>query len=242
MKPYSKGFFIKEEQSNNQFNFEYRHSPKIYVTSLVEGTLDDVAPGEKVAFEDLVDGKARPCIGLQHFVKTEAGGIPIYIFDNHNHAFTFWHLERANGTVKDGAALIHIDQHKDTREPASYLTKKDAKDPEKVFRYTNTVLNVGNFIPPAQRTGLIGDIINISSMAELVSIQNQIPPEKKADYNLILDIDLDFFAPELDYIDNNLKISTIKKLIPQANLITVATSPFFIDQELAIKYLLKIFS
>ena len=51
------------------------------------------------------------------------------------------------------------------------------------------------------------------------------PPE-----NSILNLDLDIFAPELDHIPENKKIQIIKNLIPKVKYITIATSPYFIDQ------------
>jgi hypothetical protein len=62
-----------------------------------------------------------------------------------------------------------------------------------------------------------------------------------ANSNSILNLDLDFFAPEMDFIDEEKKISLIRYLIPQVKCITIATSPFFIDQGLAIEKLRKIF-
>ena len=97
-------------------------------------------------------------------------------------------------------------------------------------------MNVGNFIPPAQKTGLIGEIIFLDSEYGLQNIQ----PEKIQAGNMVLDIDLDFFAPASDYIGNDFKLSVIKKLIPKAAVITFATSPFFIDQNLAISWLKRI--
>jgi len=59
--------------------------------------------------------------------------------------------------------------------------------------------------------------------------------------HIILNIDLDFWAPELDHIDNNLKIEKTKYLMEKADLITISTSPFFIDQKLALEVLRKLF-
>ncbi len=47
--------------------------------------------------------------------------------------------------------------------------------------------------------------------------------------NSILNLDLDIFAPELDFIPEQNKITLIKNLIPQVRYVTIATSPFFID-------------
>lgn len=52
---------------------------------------------------------------------------------------------------------------------------------------------------------------------------------------------MDFFAPELDYIPFEDKKRIILYFARQAQLITVATSPFFIDQERAIGMLAEVF-
>ena len=59
--------------------------------------------------------------------------------------------------------------------------------------------------------------------------------------NIILDLDLDFFAPEMDYIDFTLAKEVILDIASKADLITICTSPFFVDQERALKFLREIF-
>jgi hypothetical protein len=59
--------------------------------------------------------------------------------------------------------------------------------------------------------------------------------------NIILNLDLDFFEPELDYIDYELKKKVILDIASKAKVITVATSPFFINQELALKVFRDLF-
>jgi hypothetical protein len=52
--------------------------------------------------------------------------------------------------------------------------------------------------------------------------------------NIILDVDLDFRAPEMG-IEKHLKtIEKIKELISKSNIVTIATSPYFLDQKVAI--------
>lgn len=238
---YREPFFITDPVSNNAFNFERRVNKRLYVPKLVEGAVADVRIGREVVFEDFDDdGKLHTCVGLENFVHTKIAQVPTYIFDNHNHAFAFWCLEKIHRNLEDNALLIHIDQHKDTRKPPSFLSRKDAtsaKAAQKVFTYTNTVLNVGNFIPAARHIGLVNEIIFVDSQASLKALnsQTQLPSG-----DLILDIDLDFFAPDSDYIGNDLKLELIGKLIPQARVITFATSPYFIDQKLALSYLQRI--
>ncbi len=242
---YEKAFYIREKISNNAFNFEKRPDKKLYVPQLVEGNVNDVRPGQEVVFEDFDDdGILHSCKGLQEFVKTTFGTVPVYIFDNHNHAFAFWCLEKKLGTLKNDALLIHIDQHKDTRIPEKFIESVDAEDLEKVFDYTNRVLNVGNFIPAARHIGLVKDIIFLDSEYSLKALKEKLalPGEDGgiSGRNLILDIDLDFFAPDSDYIGNDLKLEIIEQLIPKSSVITFATSPYFIDQERAIHWLHQI--
>jgi hypothetical protein len=226
-----------------------------------------VEQGTYIVFEDY-DGDETfiSCKGLKHFIATELPGrraapgalrerraqslaAPVYIFDNHNHAFYFWQLERLSGTLKNGSLLIHVDQHKDSRVPGTFLSDEGLKSADQIFKYTNTVLNVGNFIPAAQKSGLAGKVINVDSSESLAAIGGDLAALRgdsgecvgRAARTIILDIDLDFFAPELDYINNDLKLAVIKKLLPLANVVTIATSPFFIEQKMAINWLKRIF-
>jgi hypothetical protein len=58
---------------------------------------------------------------------------------------------------------------------------------------------------------------------------------------VVLNLDLDFFQPDLDYIDYELKKKVILDIAKKADIITVSTSPFFIDQNLAVKVFKDIF-
>jgi len=248
---YDQPFFITEKVSNNAFNYERRTNPKLYVPQLKEGKVEDAKTGEQTVFEDFDDDeKLHTCKGLEHFVKTYFGSIPVYIFDNHNHAFAFWCEQKHQGNLKDNALLVHIDQHKDTRIPDSFISKQDSEDLQKVFHYTNTVLNVGNFIPAAQHIGLVNGIIFLDSLYSLEQMQERLKLNENeggipnnipgSNSNLILDIDLDFFAPDSDYIGNEFKLQIIEKLIPKASVITFATSPYFIEQSRAFDWLHRI--
>jgi len=95
------------------------------------------------------------------------------------------------------------------------------------------VLNVGSFIKPALEFNLFSEAIIIDS---LYGFDLDISGE------FVLDIDLDIFSEDMDYIDYEFKISKIKGYIAKASVITVATSPFFIDQNYAIKVLKELFN
>jgi hypothetical protein len=243
--------YIEEPVSNNAFDYDKRKlenpNPTLFRTDLIDGDLKDLAVGERIAFESINDnGEIIPCRGLKHFILMpnphSKSPCNIYIFDNHNHAFYFWHQERLLGNIKPHSTLIHVDQHKDTRIPARFLHPDDYSNLEEIYRYTNSILNVGNFIPAGVKSEVIKDVIFLDSQKSFeefkISDYQKLSEEKR----LILDIDIDVFAPELDFIDNQLKLKTIKELLPLANTVTIATSPFFIDQELALDWIRKIFS
>mgnify|MGYP005672046545 CR=1 FL=1 len=59
--------------------------------------------------------------------------------------------------------------------------------------------------------------------------------------DFILDIDLDFWAPEMSISEKNKTIEKTKELIHQASLLTIATSPYFLEQEVALKLLQELY-
>ncbi len=264
-----RGFWLTEPCGNNAFSFKERSCRKIFVPPLIQGTVKDVALGEEIAFCEIVDGKEVAAKGLRSFVHIERPGQDIFIFDNHNHAFFFWSWAVLAGKVPPGLALVHVDQHKDMREPGNQIPLEaggwkpkdgpaakllDARSwrsvdgptalgPDSssfqplafsdhmlrsIFNYTNFELNVGNFIPPALRLGLVSQVIHVDSAA---SFKGPFPEQ------LILDIDLDIFAPLMSYIPDALKVARLIELIPRSPIVTIASSPFFIDQSRAISAL-----
>lgn len=54
---------------------------------------------------------------------------------------------------------------------------------------------------------------------------NYIPSE-----NSVLNLDIDIFAPELDHIPENKKLDIIRNLLKKVKYVTIATSPYFIEQ------------
>lgn len=231
---YSRPFWLEDAVGNNALSYERRGpSPRLWVPSLVDGTPGDVAAGDQVVFEDVDEhGHLHACTGLAHFVRTTWCGVPTVIVDNHNHAFYFWFEALAAGRLAPGAALIHVDQHRDTRIPSRTLGP--AWTLEDVFRYTNFELNVGNYVVPAQDAGLVSEALFVTGSDALDDRRFA------GRTNRILNLDLDFFAPEMAYIDFDRTRRFIDAHVQTASLITVATSPFFIDQGRAIAYLRRL--
>lgn len=79
-------------------------------------------------------------------------------------------------------------------------------------------------------------MIRIENEAQIDSNMDTIPSK-----NTLLNLDLDIFAPELDFIPETKKIRIIQNLLRHVEYVTIATSPFFIDQWTALEKLGKIF-
>lgn len=235
---YNDPCWITEPVSNNAFSYPHRNGGKLYVPPLINGTLADVKIGDHVVFEDFDDAdRLHSCIGLQAFVRMAhpVTKVPVYICDNHNHVFYFWHEALKNGVIQPVATLLHVDGHRDTRVPERNPTPDELAELPLIARYTNTVLNVGNYISPAVDTGLVGSVISITGVGDM-----RLNPPKKIP-NLIANIDLDFWAAELDYINQGEKDHYVKSWLKEASLITFSTSPFFIEPERALNALSRLF-
>ncbi|KAA3612039.1 MAG: hypothetical protein D8M58_20050 [Calditrichaeota bacterium] len=219
------GFKISNPVGNNAFSFEKRKKKEIHVPPLIKGTHADLQIGDQIAFSEIVDGKELNYPGLKNFIHFLHNQTEIFIFDNHNHAIFFWAYALQKGLIDFGENLVHVDQHTDMRGPDKWISKNDFLDVQKIFDYTNYELNVGNFIQPAIKIGLFDSVEIIDSSVSF---------EKSFEDEIVLDLDMDVFSSDMNYIPEQLKIEKIKEYIEQAKFITIATSPFFIDQQKAI--------
>ena len=227
------GFYIDKPVGNNIFSYEERENKKIYVPKLERGTAEDVVEGEETVFNEIdEEGNEVKAIGIKNMVEYDTeDGKKVYIFDNHNHSFYFWMRSLKEGLFTQGCILVHIDQHKDTRVPPDYDVNID--DLDDVFRYTNEVLNVGSFIKPAMEHKVFSDLIIMDSTYSL---------KEKVEGEYVLDIDLDMFSTDMDYIPFRDRFDRTQELIKGAKVITIASSPYFIEQDKAIRVLKELFS
>lgn len=236
---YSKEILLTRCIWNNALSYEKRISKfwkaQINIPAMIDWTINDVQIGDKIVFEDF-DEKENlvSAVWLRNFVKTTFNHIPVIIVDNHNHVLYFWYEALKQWIISKWINLIHIDQHSDMNINDNKIDINQENDLKYIFEFTNYKCNVWNFIIPAKNSWLINQIIQIRTQYSLENLDNDL-----TDY--ILDIDLDFWAPEMDLIDNDLKYKITKKLISKAKLITIATSPFFIDQKIAIEVLKRLF-
>ncbi|MFA5855161.1 MAG: UPF0489 family protein [Candidatus Gracilibacteria bacterium] len=237
------GVYLVGKKGNNAFSYERRNAlgsePKLFVAPVIEGGLEEVRVGSEVAFEDFDGEELKSCVGLENFVRTEIFGVPAVIFDNHNHAFYFWFEAAVKGLLERGITLVHVDQHKDMREPEVWF---EGTTLEAAFAYTNNILNVGNYIKPAMKCGLIGDVLSVTSEEGMDRFdRTMISPACADNRRFILNLDMDFFAPEMSYIDFEKAKKFVRALAERARFITIATSPFFMEQETAIDSMRKLF-
>ena len=234
LKNFYHGFHITASCGNNAFSYSKRNNKKIFVPPVSDEDLDSLAVGENIAFSECEADQEQNYFGLKHFLYLRHGDKDIVIVDNHNHVFFFWVYALTRGTIFPGGTLVHVDQHKDTRDPQDPpgFVLEEASALDKAFHYTNFVLNVGNFIQPAVQLGIF---------SKLEMIQNRSDFEKDPLVDFVLDIDMDIFARDMQYIDEAYKIKKLKKLIAQSKLITIATSPFFMDQSEAIRIIKQLF-
>lgn len=243
---YTKWFFIENPVWNNEFSFEKRKNKKIWVPEIIESKnfseikLQD--DREKIAFEDFdFDDKLSTNYWLKNFYRFFIWWKELVLFDNHNHAFYFWYEARKKGIIWNENILIHIDEHADTRDNNKFLSREDSEDLQKIFDFTNFVLNVWDYIIPAENEGIIGKTIQIRNTKNLEDYMEKYF-WKKQEKGVILNLDLDFFRPELNFIDFDLKKKVVLDAFEKASFVTVCTSPFFINQEFAIEVFKKIFS
>lgn len=241
---YNDWMYLDKPIWNNAFSYDKRENKKLYIPKIIEiDNFDDIKlqeNKEKIAFEDFdFNDKLSTNYWLENFYRIKWNDKDIILFDNHNHALYFWYEARNKWIIWNNNTLIHIDEHADMRDPWEYISWEDSLDLEKVFNYTNfSKVNVWNYIIPSQKEGIVGDIIQIRNTFNL---EEYLKTKDNINWEVILNLDLDFFQPDLDFIDYELKKKVVLDAAEKSSLITVSTSPFFIDQELAIKVFNDIF-
>ena len=142
---------------------------------------------------------------------------------------------------------MHIDQHTDLATPGNFPAWKHPEESHEgiVEEYTNTDLTIADFIVPALATGLISEAVMVTGEDMSTSRSfvwegeqlTKLPPGRKTNnekLTTIVDIDLDYFSQGFD---DEKTLTTTKYWIEKADIITIATSPLFIDQEKALTVL-----
>ena len=128
--------------------------------------------------------------------------------------------------------MIHLDQHSDMNPCDKKIQQTDLKSR---FSFAENQTHVGNFIQPALQNGLISSVELVQTEYRLKEMVSQLPE------SYLLDIDLDFRTPEMGYRFQD-HLPYLRILLQHAKAVTVATSPYFLDQGLALKMIKLLFS
>lgn len=259
---YQRPFMIGEPIGNNVFSFDRRKQKKIHVPNMIEGQIASIECSDRIAFVEVDEQNIeRMNFGLKNFVRQGDH----FIFDNHNHCYYFYKLF-LRMKQKTSMGFVHIDQHKDLREPKLQLSdlrigsnmeqglkelgiEKDLiedlrelwgeerfLEEAQNFLYTNRELNVGNFIKPLLAENRISELAIIDSH---YTMQNFSKETFAKEY--VLDLDLDFFSKDMDYIDRSERIDFVRDIANSAQAVFIATSPYFIPFDDAKRALREIF-
>ena len=210
---------LTENIWNNQFHYNQAKNPQLRVADLIEWNLSDLEIWENTVFREMKNWKLVEFKWLKNFIHIKNSNQSIYIFDNHNHSLKYWIDEYKVWNIPFWFDLIHIDQHTDMNTSEFDL---DIKNPNL------DVYNVWNFIQPAIKSWLINYVEQINTEYKLLNYETE-------RNDVILDIDLDFWAPEMSIEKYYETIEKTKNLISKSRVVTIATSPYFLDQQLAIK-------
>lgn len=215
---------ITENTWNNQFCFNQVENPKIWVADMIEWTEKDLEIWENTVFREMKNWNISEYKWLKNFIHIKKENQSIYIFDNHNHALKYRIDEYKKWNIPFWFDLIHIDQHTDMNSSEYEL---DLENPNL------NVYNVWNFIQPAIKSWLISKVEQINTEYKLLNFQTN-------ENDLILDIDLDFRAPEMSIEKYSETIEKVKILISKSRVVTIATSPYFLEQWFAIELCKKL--
>ncbi len=204
-------FWIEDNIGNNSYGFEV--GKKLFCAEIKYSDSFFLEKGINSVFRDHDENKEY--LGLNQYLASHTLNTktPIFICDNHNLVLEAWQLLK-----QKKLNLIHIDQHFDNAEFAGISDN---------WRISTRICDYIDFAKSA------GWINNLLSFVESVDMKNIDKIDGFGD--LILNIDIDFFAPEMTLIPLEGKIKLICASAKNAKLITIATSPGFIEQNLAIK-------
>ncbi len=244
---------------NNAHDREQRmmcgSSGRLWIPGLISSPPNNFLKEWKVwpypVFEEVQQSILCSCVWLNTHLLTSYQTVPVVIVDNHNYVLPHrWHLMKDLGMSLDSnlgtnissqspVSLIHIDQHADMNEPARYLDEQDLVSMDTLFDYTRDQTTIASFIRPALQAWWISNVVQVRSSSALYDLGSCWVD----DGLYILDIDLDFRDPRARYSTQEMDrmIPLTQKLMSQAHLITIATSPLFIDQEYALGLLRRLF-
>ncbi|MBF0122140.1 MAG: UPF0489 family protein [Candidatus Omnitrophica bacterium] len=215
---------------------------------------DQVIESNIVSYRSLKGEDLKEITGLKKKVLIEIPDGPrVFIADDHNFAFPFWWFAVEKGWIsRKGNSLLHIDAHADAeimqryRSTPQFLGSGSDKLSE-ADAYGLNILGIQGFITPFVEKGLIAvwrwlynmDTMQAVGMAPGTELRYKIEPGSAQDVSGksfdIVDIDIDVL--------NGLPSQAVERaldhfasLARKAKVVSIVTSPNFIDQGKAIEY------
>lgn len=92
---------------------------------------------------------------------------------------------------------------------------------------------MGNFLTYTLEKKIIPEVFQVTTEYKILNTDFSSLYQE----GFILDIDLDFWHPDMSIEQYQKTISIAKELISRAQIVTIATSPYFLDQNLALQIL-----
>lgn len=223
MTNFFKNIKIDKPVWNNIFNFEQRKILwwwTIFVNKVIDWNIEDIKIWSNFVFEEIWDNwELIQCVWLDNHIKIWDN---IFIVDNHNMVLWYWLDKILKNWIK-WTKLVHIDQHSDMNN--NEFTLKRCKTIDDFYNFSVYNCNVWNFIDPVFKEKYISNIYQIRTEYSLLNFNQDID-----DY--ILDIDVDFFEEWMWIIHKEKCIDKIISIWKKAKIITIATSPLFIEQNI----------
>ncbi len=201
-------------------------SKSITETFFANGNSHSFTLTEKLSFEKtenaVFSDSYGDYLGIKNSQVMRSEDKLIYLFDNHNKFLVpLFHLYK---TLERPIKVLHIDAHEDD---ALYRGERPEQFNEEVLVELLEKTRISDFYDSLSSTQVISEITRFTHSQDFENL-----PYGEYD---ILSLDIDIFGPEGDFAELEKKIAVIAAAMRQSSLITIATSPGFIDQDFAEK-------
>lgn len=231
MSSYATAYLLTDPVGNNQFSFWARSDhwatlvvPKIQTIQ----NSSAITLGNEIVFADIDHlWKMQYCTWLSALYHLPHATPETRVMDNHNHALyaRVQHFNKNNTPL----VVLHIDAHADLSPSAIPFDYAQKNDPSYLWHFTNAVCTIASFIQPLLDVHIVNTCHQIRTSTVLFERASH-PPAVP----YVLDLDLDFLALTHTAQDIDEIIHACQLLIHNATLCTIATSPFFLEQERAL--------
>ena len=230
-------------------------------TSIKINSFFDFTPSKNPVFFDDNENN-KPYFGLKNDAQIiEKNNKNIFLTDNHHKVFSFLFDQFLKNKQK--IIIIHIDAHRDDAIFQNY--EKCKFEIEEVKKYIKNIkLNnnnnnlqnleklslikkyikiiekncrISDYLDIALHLGFVEKIISITQSYEFLEFLEKEDFYNKnfKNQNIILNLDIDIYGPEGEAVNTKLKTEAIAKSWTLANAVCIATSPAFIDENMAEK-------